>query len=96
MLATARTDKDYENAEVAVARNRLGDLEQLAKERYVSPFDIGRLHALIGARDKAFAFLELALVERSVGLGMLKVDPSWDRIRDDPRFADVVRRVGIP
>jgi len=95
-LATARTEKDYENAEVAVARARLTDLESLAKARYVSPLDLARLQAQVGEREKAFVSLEAAFGERSAGLVLLKVDRAWDRIRDDPRFAALVRRVGIP
>lgn len=95
-LAAARTEKDYENAEAAVARFRLGELEALAKERYVTPLDVARLQAQLGERDKAFASLEAAFAERSPGLVLLKVDRAWDRIRDDLRFASLVRRVGIP
>jgi eukaryotic-like serine/threonine-protein kinase len=95
-LAAARTEKDYENAEVAVARLRLGDLETLAQERYVSPLDLARLQAQVGDREKAFSSLEAAFAERSAGLVYLKVDRAWDRIRDDARFAALVRRVGIP
>jgi serine/threonine-protein kinase len=95
-LAAARTEKDIENAQVAVARVRLGDLAALAKERYVSPLDFARLYAQVGEREKAFTSLDLALAERSPGLVNLKVDRAWDRIRDDARFAALVRRVGIP
>lgn len=96
VLATARTEKDYENAEVAVARLRLADLESLAKERYISPLDLARQYSQVGEREKAFSSLEAALAERSAGLVLLKVDRAWDRIRDDPRFAALIRRVGIP
>jgi len=95
-LATARTEKDYENAQVAVARGRLADLEALSKKRYVSPLDLARLAAQVGRREKAFAYLDAAFAERSSGLVLLKVDSAWDAIRDDPRFAELVRRVGIP
>jgi tetratricopeptide (TPR) repeat protein len=95
-LATARTEKDYENAQVAVARVRLGDLEALAKERYVSPLELARLEAQVGEREKAFQHLEAAFAERSSGLVFLKVDSAWDRIRDDTRFAALVKKVGIP
>ena len=54
-LASANTEKDYENAQVAVARARLGDLEKLAKERYVSPLELARLEAQAGEREKAFS-----------------------------------------
>ncbi len=95
-LASARTEKDYESAEMTVARGRLIDREADAKDRYVSPLDLARLQAQLGDREKAFAGLSLALAERSAGLVLLKVDRAWDRIRDDARFAAIVRRVGIP
>jgi len=95
-LATARTEEDYEKAEVAVAQSRLADLEALAQERYVSPLDFARLYAQVGEREKAFESLEAALAERSPSLVWLRVEPAWDRIRDDARFAALVKRVGIP
>lgn len=96
MLATASTAKDYENSETAVARERLEGVQGLSAERYVSPLDVARLQSQAGERENAFANLEKALAERSPGLVFLKVDRAWDRIRDDPRFAGLVRRVGIP
>ncbi len=95
-LASATTDEDYERVQIAITRARLADHQALAKERYVSPLDLARLHAQLGEREQAFAGLELALAERSFGLVLLKVDSAWDRIRDDARFAAIVRRVGIP
>ncbi len=95
-LASARTETDYERAETAVAKSRLAGLQALASERYVSPLDIARLHAQAGEREGALAGLEAALAERSPGLVFLKVERAWDPVRDDPRFAAVVRRVGIP
>jgi tetratricopeptide (TPR) repeat protein len=95
-LAKARTEEDYDRAQLVVSRSRLEQLEQLAKVRYVSPFDLGRLHALMNDRDQAFAELQRAVDERSAALALLKVDRAWDRIRDDPRFAAIVEQVGIP
>jgi serine/threonine-protein kinase len=95
-LASARTQQDMEKAEIVVARARLADLESVARERYVSPLDIARLQAQIGERDTVFASLEAAFADRSPGLLFLKADHAWDRIRDDARFAALVRRVGIP
>jgi serine/threonine-protein kinase len=95
-LAAAHTVVDYENAEAAVARSRLGEALALAKERYVSPLDLARLRARIGDREQAFASLEAAFAERSAGLVFLKVERAWDKVRDDARFANLVRRVGIP
>jgi TolB-like protein/cytochrome c-type biogenesis protein CcmH/NrfG len=95
-LSTARTVEDLERAEAVVTRKRLHELEVLAQERYVSPLDRARLHALLGEHEPAFALLSEALEHRSPGLLLLKVDRAWDKIRGDPRFARLVGRVGIP
>jgi serine/threonine-protein kinase len=95
-LASARTAQDYERAEVAVARARLGELREAAPDHYVSPLLIARQQALAGEREAALAGLEAALAERLPGLLYLKADRAWDKIRDDPRFAALVQRVGIP
>src|SRR2546428_4936752 len=71
-LAAARSEKDYEAAQMSVARARLDDYEALAKERYVSPLDLARLHAQVGSREKAFASLAAAVAERSGMLVLLK------------------------
>src|SRR5262249_32749962 len=90
------SEADYAKAEVTVARANLHDLELLATHRYVSPFDLARLHALVGHRQQALNGLEQALEDGYIGLTLLKVDQAWDSVRADPRFAAVVRRVGIP
>jgi eukaryotic-like serine/threonine-protein kinase len=95
-LEGAKTEQDYQEAEAVVSRATLESLEALARQRYVSPLDFAQLHARLGEKEKAFARLEEAVAERSVGLVLLRVDRAWDRIRDDPRFAALVRRVGIP
>jgi hypothetical protein len=51
---------------------------------------------LLGDYDRAFAFLERAYGERDFYLIFLNADPAFDSLRSDPRFADLVRRVGIP
>jgi TolB-like protein/Tfp pilus assembly protein PilF/predicted Ser/Thr protein kinase len=96
LFASATSEQDYEKAEAAVARIRLRELTELAKERYISPLDLARLHAQVGDREQALAVLERALNDRPYGLVLLKVDQAWDSIRSDPRFAAIVRRVGIP
>jgi hypothetical protein len=58
--------------------------------------EIARLQAQAGDREAAFGSLTEALAKRAPGLLYLKVDRAWDGIRDDPRFALLVRRVGIP
>jgi hypothetical protein len=79
-----------------VTRLYLRRVEELARRRYVEPLDIARLHAQIGNREQALAGLERAVDDNSVGLTLLKVDQAWDSVRAEPRFAAVVRRIGIP
>jgi TolB-like protein len=58
--------------------------------------DLAWFHARLGERDEAFAELERAYASREAALVFLRVDFRLDPIRDDPRFDDLVRRVGIP
>ena len=53
-------------------------------------------YASVGEKDKAFAALEKSYELRESNLIRLKVDPRLSSLRDDPRFADLARRVGIP
>jgi adenylate cyclase len=54
-------------------------------------------YARVGARDKAFEWLDKAYEERDgADLALLKVDPAWNNIRSDPRFADLLQRLGLP
>jgi tetratricopeptide (TPR) repeat protein len=95
-FARAGTEAAYAKAEMTLARAELRALESLATDRYIPPFELARLHARVGNREQALAGLERALNDPYVGLALLKVDQSWDSVRADPRFAEVVRRVGIP
>ena len=78
------------------ARKLLGQLEELSKRKYVPPFFIASIYIGLGEKDRAFEWLEKAYQERSTHLVNLKVQPVFDPIRTDPRFADLLRRVGIP
>jgi eukaryotic-like serine/threonine-protein kinase len=73
----------------------LAQLQQLAKQRYVSPYFIALVYVGLREDDQAFAWLEKAYEERHPYLILMKVEPVFDRLRPDPRFADLVRRVGL-
>jgi TolB-like protein/Flp pilus assembly protein TadD len=77
------------------ARRMLGELRQLASKRYVSPYDMAILHVGLGEKDQAFDWLEKSYAERERWMVTLKVAPALDPLRSDPRFADLVRRVGL-
>ena len=62
-----------------------------------SPGNVAGLYALIGDKDKAFEWLDKAYAERDgMVLAQLKVDPSFKNLHDDPRFANLLRRMGLP
>jgi len=70
---------------------------QQRKTGYVSPYQIATLYAELGDKDKAFQWLETAYQERD-GQGMiaLKTDFAMDPLRSDPRFAALVKKMGLP
>jgi hypothetical protein len=69
--------------------------EARAAHEYVSPLRIAILAMRAGDLDKAFAWLDAAVEARNAGLVYLTVDPKYARLRSDPRFAGVCRRVGL-
>lgn len=68
---------------------------QTTKE-YVSPGELATLYTALGDKEAAFASLEKAYAERDVQMEFLKIDPSLDPLRSDPRYQDLLRRVGLP
>jgi len=73
----------------------LAELIERSRSTYVSPFDIAIVYAGLGDRDQAFAWLEKAHAERTRFLLSINVDPRLDPLRADPRFAALVRRIGV-
>ena len=57
---------------------------------------LAEAYAYLGEKDNAFAWLEKAFEERNFSLPALRVDPTWDNLRADPRFQDLVRRMNFP
>jgi hypothetical protein len=67
-----------------------------AKREYVTPSRVARIYARLGDETQALEWLEKAYQERDVFLCNLKVGPSFDPLRSNPRFQDLLRRVGLP
>ncbi len=78
------------------ARKQLAALRERAKQTFVPAFYVALLYAGLGDKDEAFAWLDQAFEERSAYLMEIHVDPMFDPLRADPRFAEFVRRVGLP
>jgi len=78
------------------ADSSLKRLRELSQRTYVSPVHFATLHAALGERQLAFDWLEKAYRERATALAYLAVDYEFDSLRPDPRFQDLLRRVGFP
>ncbi|HTF25167.1 MAG TPA: tetratricopeptide repeat protein [Candidatus Limnocylindria bacterium] len=85
----------------ALAGNRreaekiLQTLNDRAKKSYVSPFDLALVYTALGEKDKAFALLDKAAAEHSTFLVYSKWEPRLDPLRSDPRFQDLLKRIGL-
>jgi len=80
----------------AEATRILNHLKELYQRKTVSPYDLAVVYAGLGEKDQALEWLQKAIEERSGGLLVLKVEPVFDSLHSDPRFADLLRRMGIP
>jgi TolB-like protein/Tfp pilus assembly protein PilF len=77
------------------AQKIIDDLKRLSQKKYVSPYAVAVIYVGLGETDSAFEWLEKAFADRAARLSELE-DPPFDNLRLDPRFQDLVRRVGLP
>jgi serine/threonine-protein kinase len=73
----------------------LEQLKERSRQTYVQPSLMASIYLGLGQKDQAFDWLQKAYEDRSAGLVYLKIDPAFDNIRSDPRFIDLLRRVGL-
>ena len=78
-----------------VLRYRLTILTPRANE-YGVPYVLGRIHAVLGDKDKALQWLTRAAEERDDFATHITVDPEFDSLRTDARFQQLLRRIGFP
>lgn len=76
-------------------RVRLRQLNEKAKKSYVSPYDFADLTLRVGDREGAIQWLQAAYAERSPYLVFLQIEPRMDPLRNDPRFQDLIQRIGL-
>jgi len=74
----------------------LEELKALSKERFVPSADVALIHVALGDRDAAFSMLEKAYEEHEDLVVEMSAFPGFDPIRSDPRYADLLRRIGLP
>lgn len=77
------------------AQKLLGELKEMANHRHILPVGIAQIYVQLGETDQAFEWLERAYGGRDPWLVWIKVNPVFDEARPDPRFQDLLRRVGL-
>lgn len=81
----------------AEAQKVLDHLKELSTHSYVAPYNVAVIYVGLGEKDEAFAWLNRAYEERSYTLAeYLTTDARLDTLHSDPRFAELVRRIGLP
>jgi DNA-binding winged helix-turn-helix (wHTH) protein/Tfp pilus assembly protein PilF len=88
-LASARL------GDVADAQQALAEILELARREYIRPVHLAAIYAELGEVDAAFSYLERSFEEREPALVHLKVYPFFDKLRGDPRFAQLLGRIGL-
>jgi TolB-like protein/Tfp pilus assembly protein PilF len=89
-------DRAYETAGLEGAINWIiRNMEEWTMTRYNKPYFMAMGYAKIGDRDQAFEWLEQAYELRSRFLITLGVEPSFDNLRSDPRFDEMLKKVGL-
>jgi eukaryotic-like serine/threonine-protein kinase len=78
------------------AREFLTVLTERSRKSYVPAYYFVLVYTGLGEKDRAFEWLERAYQERSTVLAYLRLDPRLAPLRGDPRYADLVRRIGFP
>ena len=78
------------------ALKTLAELQALAGRKYIPPHSFAYIYAGLGDKERAFEWLEKGYTERDDTLTRLKTEPLFDSLRSDPRYPDLMRRVGLP
>jgi tetratricopeptide (TPR) repeat protein len=78
------------------AETLLQELQERATSEYVLPTCFADVYASLGNTDEAFRWLEKAYQERNFGMIWLKRSLAWESLRSDPRFDELVQRMGFP
>ena len=82
----------------AAARKGIDALvaQRKAKTNYLAPYVIAQLYADLGDKDHAFEWLNVAYQERNLWIPNMPTDYALDPLRSDPRYKELVRKVGFP
>jgi hypothetical protein len=79
----------------AEAQEIVRELAAASEPQFGAAFALARIHAALGDNDQALESLRRACDERDPTVFQLKIDPSLDSLRADPRFSQLVKQVGF-
>jgi len=91
LLALAHARAGHRDQAVKI----LNELNSKSDQLYIEPYYVSQVYASLDDREKCFELLEAAYERRSINTCWL-LDPLWDGLRSDPRFQDLMKRVGLP
>ena len=74
----------------------LHQLTFLSKRRNVPPYDIALVYVGLGEKDRAFDWLQKGVADHLMDLGHLRMSREMESIRSDPRYLELLRRMGLP
>ena len=78
------------------AHKILDEFIRSSDEKYFMAYSTASVYTALGDKEQAFVWLQKAYEKREDHLPNLKVDPAMDPLRTDPRFGELVRRIGLP
>jgi tetratricopeptide (TPR) repeat protein len=90
-IGMAEAALGHRDRALEIARN----LESESQRHYIGPENIAAVYVALGDKDTAFAWLEKGYQARSAYMALLRSDRRWDPIRGDPRFAALVKKIGL-
>jgi len=77
------------------AQKLLDEMLRRSEQTYVSPYYIGYIHFALGENDQGFEWLNKAIEEQDSWLRYLKVEQAFDSVRPDPRYKDLLKKMGL-
>jgi len=95
-VRNAYSNNGYAAALRTLYSARLEQYRYASHAMYVSPLVMADLYSLLDEKEEAFRWLEKAYEERASKLTDLKIDPDFDNLHSDPRFAALVQKIGLP
>jgi len=102
--AQLESDEGYRRFELAIAQHVVGDRQAadaalahlIAKAREGFAYQIAQVYAVRGEKEKAFEWLQISFDDRDAGMLSLSVDPLLRGLRDDPRYKNLLAKLGLP